>query len=159
MALFFSPGLKPGEPIGLAIFALALLGFTIFGLLSRAAAMDRQIHTLTLTALPLAIGGGLLLAIAVPIEGLPNASIQTWSLVLFLAIVNTALGYILYNHALQTLKAFELNILFTLTPIWTALLGWLFLDEILVSKQWAGIFVVMMGVLLVQQRKHKKSPV
>ena len=85
MTLFFSPGLKPGEPVGLTILGLALLGFTSFGLLSRAAALDRQIGTLTLTALPLAIGGGLLLAIALPIEGPPNASLQTWGLVLFLA--------------------------------------------------------------------------
>ena len=158
MALFFSPGLKPGEPLGLAIFALALLGFTLFGLLSRIAAIDRQIDTLTLTALPLAIGGGLLLAIAVPLEGLPSASLRTWGLVLFLAAINTALGYVLYNHALQSLQAFEMNVLLNLSPIWTALLGWMLLDENLVSKQWAGIFVVLVGVMLVQKRNHKKRP-
>ena len=158
MALFFSPGLKPGEPLGLAIFALALLGFTLFGLLSRIAAIDRQIDTLTLTALPLAIGGGLLLAIAVPLEGLPSASLRTWGLVLFLAAINTALGYVLYNHALQSLQAFEMNVLLNLSPIWTAILGWMLLDENLVSKQWAGIFVVLVGVMLVQKRNHKKRP-
>jgi drug/metabolite transporter (DMT)-like permease len=152
ITMFFSPGLKPGEPLGLAIFALALIGFTLFGLLSRIAAIDRQVDTLTLTALPLAIGGGLLLAIAVPLEGLPSASLRTWGLVLFLATINTALGYVLYNHALQSLQAFELNILLSLTPIWTALLGWLLLDEILVIQQWAGIFIVMVGILLAQRQ-------
>lgn len=155
MALFFSPGLKPGEPLGLALFALALLGFTLFSLLSRAAAIDRQVDTLTLTALPLAIGGGLLLAIALPLEGLPSASFQTWGLILFLAAINTALGYVLYNHALQSLQAFELNVLLGLTPIWTALLGWLLIGEVLIGLQWAGIFVVMLGVLLAQGRKNK----
>jgi len=158
ITLFFSKGLKPGEPLGLAIFALALVGFTLFGLLSRIAAIDRQIDTLTLTALPLAIGGGLLLAIAIPLEGLPSASLRTWLLVLFLAAINTALGYVLYNHALQSLQAFELNVLLGLTPIWTALLGWFLLDEVLVSQQWAGIFVVMVGILLVQKRTNKKEP-
>ena len=157
MVLFFSPGLKPGEPLGLAIFLLALLGFTLFGLLSRIAAIDRQVDTLTLTALPLAIGGGLLLAIAVPLEGLPSASLQVWGLILYLAAVNTALGYVLYNHALQSLQAFELNVLLNLTPIWTALLGWLLLDEILNSTQWAGIFVVIAGIMLVQKRNQKKT--
>ena len=64
MATFFSSGLKPGEPLGLAIFALAMAGFTSFGLLSRVAALDRQVDMLTITALPLAIGGGLLLVVA-----------------------------------------------------------------------------------------------
>ena len=158
MALFFSPGLKPGEPIGLAILVLALLGFTSFGLLSRAAALDRQVNTLTLTAIPLAIGGGLLLAIALPVEGFPSAPPQTWGLVLFLAAINTALGYVLYYHALQSLQAFEMNVLLNLSPIWTAMLGWLLLGEVLTNPQWAGIFVVIVGVMLVQGRNHKKRP-
>jgi drug/metabolite transporter (DMT)-like permease len=158
MALFFSSGLKAGEPLGLAIFALALLGFTSFGLLSRVAAIDRQVDTLTLTALPLAIGGGLLLAIAIPLEGIPGASPQTWGLILLLAAINTALGYVLYNHALRSLQAFEMNVLLSLTPIWTALLGWLLLDDILIVSQWIGILVVMGGILLVQGRNNKKRP-
>jgi drug/metabolite transporter (DMT)-like permease len=156
MTLFFSLGLKSGEPLGLAIFMLALLGFTMFNLLSRVAARERQVDTLTLTALPLAIGGGLLLAIAIPMEGIPSASPRTWGLVLLLAAINTALGYVLYNHALQSLQAFEMNVLLNLTPIWTALLGWILLGEILAIRQWAGIFIVIVGVMLVQGRNHKK---
>ena len=156
MILFFSPGLKPGEPIGLAIFMLALLGFTLFGLLGRMAVVERFVDTLTLTAFPLAIGGGLLLAVAVPLEGIPNASLRTWGLVLFLAAVNTAFGYVLYNHSLQMLQAFEMNVILNLSPIWTALLGWILLDEILTSPQWAGMFVVLMGVMLAQKRNDKK---
>lgn len=156
MTLFFLRGLKPGEPLGLGIFALALLGFTLFGLLSRSEAVGRQIDTLTLTAFPLSIGGGLLLAIAIPLEGIPSASPRTWGLVLLLAAINTALGYVLYNHALQSLQAFEMNVLLNLTPIWTALLGSLLLDEILESTQWAGIFVAIVGVMLVQGRNNKR---
>ena len=156
MILFFSPGLKPGEPIGLAIFMLALLGFTLFGLLGRMAVVERFVDTLTLTAFPLAIGGGLLLAVAVPLEGIPNASLRTWGLVLFLAAVNTAFGYVLYNHSLQILQAFEMNVILNLSPIWTALLGWILLDEILTGPQWAGMFVVLMGVMLAQKRNDKK---
>ena len=159
MVLFFSPGLKPGEPLGMMIFMLALIGFTLFNLLSRAAAIARQVDMLTLTALPLAIGGGLLLSMAILVEGLPHASLRTWGLVLFLAAVNTALGYMLFNHALRSLQAFEMNVLLNLSPIWTALLGWLLLGEILVERQWTGIFIVMLGVMLVQGRNHnKKSP-
>jgi drug/metabolite transporter (DMT)-like permease len=158
MALFFSPGLKPGEPLGLGIFAMALIGFTLFGLLSRMAAIDRQIDTLTLTAFPLAIGGGLLLVMALPLEGIPSASPQIWGLILLLAVINTALGYVIFNHALQSFQAFEMNVLLNLSPIWTALLGWSLLGEILVGQQWAGIFVVIVGVLLVQGRNDKNRP-
>ena len=157
MALFFSPGLEPGEPLGLAIFMLALVGFTLFGLLSRQVVLARYVDTLTLTAFPLAIGGALLLALALSIEGIPSASPRTWGLILFLAAINTALGYVLYNHALQALQAFELNVLLGLSPIWTALLGWFLLKEILNVPQWIGMFIVLIGILLVQGRNHKKD--
>ena len=98
------------------------------------------------------------LAIAIPLEGIPIASLRTWGLVLFLAAINTALGYVLYNHALQSLQAFELNVLLSFTPIWTALLGWLLLNEVLVSQKWVGIFVVIVGILLAQRQTDKKSP-
>jgi drug/metabolite transporter (DMT)-like permease len=65
---------------------------------------------------------------------------------------------VLYNHALQSLQAFELNVLLSLTPIWTALLGWLLLNEVLVSQKWVGIFVVIVGILLAQRQTDKKSP-
>ena len=135
-----------------------MLGFTLFGLLSRAAALDRQVDTLTLTAFPLAIGGGLLLAIAVPLEGLPSASPQTWGLVLLLAAINTAVGYVLYNHSLRALQAFEMNVLLNLSPAWTALLGRLLLGELLTNSQWAGMLVVIAGIMLVQKQKYKKNP-
>jgi len=153
MALFFSSGLKPDEPLGLAFFAIALIGFVFFALAGRNVARVREVDTLTLTTIPLGIGGGLMLALSLPIEGIPTASFWTWGLVLWLAAVNTALGYILYNHALKSLTAFEMNVLLNLSPIWTALMGWLLLGEILSVTQWVGIFVVILGVLLVQHRK------
>jgi len=153
ITLFFSPGLGASEPLGLGIFTLALLGFTLFALLGRVMARDNLVHTMSLTAFPLAIGGGLLLALAMPLEGFPIASLQTWGLILFLAAINTALGYVLYNHALRSLQAFEMNVLLNLSPVWTALLGWLLLDERLVVQQWTGIFIVMVGILLVQRQK------
>jgi drug/metabolite transporter (DMT)-like permease len=153
MVLFFSIGLKPGEPLGMIILGLGLLSFTLFGVLGREAARGQKVDTLSLTAIPLALGGGLLLLIALPLEGLPRASAGTWGLVLWLAAVNTALGYILYNHALQVLTAFEMNVMLNLSPLWTALLAWFLLGERLSSWQWVGMVVVIVGVVLVQRRQ------
>jgi drug/metabolite transporter (DMT)-like permease len=151
MMLFFQNGLRSGEPIGLAIFALALIGFTAFALLSRAFAAYNQLDTLTLTALPLALGGGLMLAIAIHFEGIPSASYKTWGTILFLAVINTALGYILYFSAIKFLQAFELNMILNLTPMWTAILGYLLLGEILIPLKWTGIVIVMIGMLIIQK--------
>jgi drug/metabolite transporter (DMT)-like permease len=154
--MFFSSGLKPGEPTGILLMSVALLCFTIFGILGRNTARAQTVDTLSLTAIPLAIGGGLLLLIAIPIEGIPHASIQSWGLVLWLAAINTSLAYVLYNHSLQVLTAFEMNILLNLAPIGTAIMGWFLLNEHLTSIQFIGMIVVIIGVGLVQRKAIRK---
>jgi drug/metabolite transporter (DMT)-like permease len=154
--MFFSTGLKPGEPVGIILMGLALLCFTIFGILGRNTARAQTVDTLSLTAYPLAIGGGLLLLIAIPIEGIPHASIQTWGLVFWLAAINTSLAYVLYNHSLQVLTAFEMNVLLNLAPIGTAIMGWFFLNEKLSTIQFIGMLIVIVGVGLVQRRAIRK---
>jgi len=157
-ALFFSIGLKSGEPRGMAILCIGLISFTLFGVLGREAARGQKVDTLSLTAIPLAFGGGLLLLIALPLEGLPHAPLATWGLVLWLAVVNTALGYILYNHALQVLTAFEMNVMLNLSPLWTALMAWFLLGERLTVIQWIGMVIVAGGVALVQRRRQEGRP-
>jgi len=156
MVLFFQNGLKSGEPLGLAIFILALAGFTAFALLSRAVTVHDQIDALTLTALPLALGGGLMLVIAIHFEGIPNASYKTWGTILFLAAINTALGYLLYFKAIRFLQTFELNMMLNLAPIWTAILEWLLLGGFLVLTKWVGIAIVILGMFFIQKETAAK---
>ncbi|RME47649.1 MAG: EamA family transporter [Chloroflexi bacterium] len=60
------------------------------------------------------------------------------------------LAYILWNHALRTLKAFELNMLANVTPLATAVMAWFTLHEPLILRRAIGILVVLAGVSLVQ---------
>ena len=155
--MFFSVGLKPGEPLGILLAGGSLICFTIFGVMGRNTARARSVDTLSLTAYPLAIGGGLSLLIAIPIEGIPHASIQTWGLIAWLAVVNTSLAYMLYNHSLQILTAFQMNVLLNLAPIGTAVLGWFLLGEQLNLLQFIGIVVVIVGASLVQVRNSSEK--
>ncbi|MBI4772386.1 MAG: DMT family transporter [Chloroflexi bacterium] len=108
--------------------------------------------TLPLTAIPLAFGGGLLLLAGLAIEGPSRLPAGTWGLVLWLAVVNTALAYLLYNHALQVLTALEMNVMLNLTPLGTAALAWWLLQERPAVVQLAGIVAVIGGVLMVQMK-------
>ena len=152
-ALFFAKGMQAGETLGLIIFGIGVIGFTTFGILGRQLARTGSVSTLRLTTIPLALGGGITLLAAILLEGIPSASPSTWGLILFLAVVNTAIGYTLYNHALQTLNAFQMNIALNLTPVWTAIFGFFLLNEQLERLQMFGIAVMILGVILVQMRK------
>jgi drug/metabolite transporter (DMT)-like permease len=152
--LFFEAGLSPAELLGIGIVMIALIGFTSFGILGREVARDQQTDTLTLTTIPLALGGGLLLAVAFPLEGLPGFSIIVWGIMLWLALINTALAYLLYNHSLQVLTALEMNVLLNLSPLVTAGLAWLILGKRLGVAQGMGMVIVIVGVILVQWKKQ-----
>lgn len=155
--LFFSKKLQADELLGIFIISIGLIGFTLFGILGRAMAKNQQVNTLSLTAIPLAVGGGVLMLIAFFIEGFPTLNLTAWSIVIWLATVNTAFAYILYNHALQTLSALEMNIMFNLSPLGTALFAWVLLDERLNIIQIMGMATVIIGVILVQQTGRRSK--
>jgi drug/metabolite transporter (DMT)-like permease len=149
--IFFSTGLEVGEARGILIVLLGLVGFTSFSLLGRGIARKRSLDTLTLTMVPLAIGGLTTIALALLIEGIPTFTMMGILVVSWLAIVNTAIGYWLYNHALRDLTALEMNMVMNLTPLFTGLLSWVMLGEVLVLIQIIGMVVMITGVILVQR--------
>jgi drug/metabolite transporter (DMT)-like permease len=155
--LFFLPGFQAGEPFGIAIVSVGLAGNAMFGVLGRKVILGRQVDTLSLTAIPLGVGGGILLPAALAIEGLPRLSITGLGIVFWLALMNTALVFWLYNHALRQLTAFEMSVMINLTPVATAAWAWLLLKENLGSIQILGMVTVIIGIGLVQWRSTARS--
>lgn len=152
--LFFARGLGPGEPLGLAILVVGVLGSASLTILGRPLARSGQSGTLSLTAVPLTIGGLVLLPIALAVEGAPCLSVVGWATVMWLALVNTAFAYVLYNHVLRSLAAFETSALASLSPVVTAIGGWLVLAEPLAAVQVIGMGLTVGGVVLVQLRRR-----
>lgn len=156
--LFFLPGMQVEAWSGIPILGVGLVGFGFFGLLSRSIARARMVDSLTLTAIPLAVGGGALLAVALPLEGLPRLTPSGIGIVLLLALVNTAIAYLLYNHALQSLTALQMNLVLNLSPFVTALLAAVILGERLTPVQLAGMIVATAGVALAQRGQSPAAP-
>jgi drug/metabolite transporter (DMT)-like permease len=129
---------------------VGVLGLASFGFLGRGVARAQEVDTMTLMAVPLAFGGGILLIIAGLLEGWPALPLAAWVILLTLAGINTALAYILYNHALRSLTALEMNMLLSLSPLATAVFAWLLLKETLNKLQVVGLIIVIVGVVVVQ---------
>jgi drug/metabolite transporter (DMT)-like permease len=153
--VFFSPGLRPGEPLGIAIVSIGLIGNAAFGIVGREVQRKQLTDTLTLTAIPLVVGSIMLLPLALLIEGLPKAPLPIWAIVLLLAGLNTAGVYALMNHALKVLAAFEMAVIVNLTPLLTALWSRYLLSEKLQMVQVVGIIVVILGTILVERGKRR----
>ena len=148
--IFFSSGLAVGELRGILIVLVGLVGFTSFSLLGRGIARERSLDTLTLTTIPLAIGGLTTIIIALGVEGIPIYTPEGILVVVWLAVVNTAIGYWLYNFALKDLTALEMNMVMNLTPLFVAGLSWVMIGEKLEFIQIIGMVVMIAGVILVQ---------
>jgi drug/metabolite transporter (DMT)-like permease len=73
-----------------------------------------------------------------------------WTLVLWLAVVNTAFAFALWNHTLRTLGAMESNVLNNTMLAQIALLAWIFLGESLNGRQLLGVGLAMAGIAIVQ---------
>ena len=68
----------------------------------------------------------------------------------WLAVVNTAFAFTLWNHTLRTLTAIESNVMNNTMLIQIALLAWIFLGESLNGRQLLGIALAVVGIAIVQ---------
>ena len=151
---FFVSDLGAITPGALGLLALATISFAFMPVLGRDLARKQVLNTIELTGIPLAIGGGALLMLAAALEGLPRLPLQTWGIILGLALINTLAAYLLFNHALKYMRAGEANILLNMTPAATALIAWRALGDLLTGMQMVGIAVVIVGATLAQNRKR-----
>ena len=73
-----------------------------------------------------------------------------WVIVGWLAVVNTAFAFTLWNRTLRRLSATESSLINNTMLVQVALLGWLALGESLSVLEIVGLFVVLAGTLLFQ---------
>lgn len=76
-----------------------------------------------------------------------------WGGILYLGIVSTAGGFLLWNRGLQMLNASSGGIFFFFQPVVGTLLGWVVLGEYIGITFWMGSILILIGVLLVIMEK------
>lgn len=87
-----------------------------------------------------------------------NLDLGGWILLVLLALGPTLGGYAFFNLAIHRLEAGVVSIFTTLEPPITAVLAWLLLGRVLNLPQWAGAFLIVLGVLILQSGGRFKFP-
>lgn len=119
-------------------------------LLGRNVNRERTLSPVVVTALSMAVGALLLAIVGVIAEGTPSTSMRGWLIIVWLAVVNTALAFTLWNQSLRRLTAIESAAINNTMLIQIAFLAWLFLGERLGLGEIVGIVLVSIGVFLTQ---------
>ena len=91
-----------------------------------------------------------MLLLGLLIEVLPIISHTNWAYLIWMAVINTALSFTLWNITLRSLQVMESSIIANTMMIQIALLAWIFLREELNAQQIAGVIMTGIGAMLVQ---------
>ena len=154
VAFYFLPvEVNALQAIGLLLAFAGVLTNAASALLGRQINRLATISPLIITFVSMGIGSILLLILGIAIQGYGKLDLQSWLLIAWLAVVNTAFAFTLWNHTLRTLSAVESSIINSLMMPQIAILAYVFLGETLSGKEILGLVLVSLGVLVVQLKK------
>jgi drug/metabolite transporter (DMT)-like permease len=156
--LYFTPVIILGRQwIGVAIVIAGVGTNAISSILGRKLNRSGRLPALAVTVISMGIGSILLLVSGLLVQGFPKIPAQTWGIVGWLAVVNTALAFTLWNYSLQTLTAVESSLINSSMLIQIALLAWIFLGEEITQRGVIGLLLAFAGVVLVQVKFNQRS--
>ncbi len=147
--LFFAGDLG-ATAVGTVAAVVALLANAASGIMGREVNRTGLTSPIVVTTVSMGIGAALLVVAGVVVEGVPDVSGQAWLLVTWLAVVNTAVAFSLWNWSMRHLGAVESAGINNTMLVQIALLAWLFLGEEPGLLGIVGIVVVSAGVFLTQ---------
>jgi drug/metabolite transporter (DMT)-like permease len=149
--LYFYPIQIPAsQAIGWAAVITGVLANAGSAVLGRAINRRADLPPLAVTVISMGVGSTILLAAGILAQGLPQLSLLNWLIVLWLAGVNTAFAFTLWNLTQRTLSAAESSMINNTMLIQIPLLAVIFLGETLHLQELAGLALAGLGMLGVQ---------
>ena len=150
---FYPVNISQSRSIGVIVALFGILANAIAIILGRDVNRSEQHHPLVVTVISMGVGSIILLFAGIATEGVPTINLQGWGIIIWLALVNTAFAFTLWNHTLRTLPAVESSIINGTMLIWIPILAVIFLGETITTKEVFGLIVTSLGTLIVQLRK------
>jgi len=152
---YFLPiSLIANQAIGLLVMLIGVLANAISAIIGRDINRNKDISPLVITFISMGVGAIILIIIGFSMNGIPEISFKTWGFLLWLAVINTAFAFTLWNLTLRTLTAMESSIINGTMLIQIAILAWYFLGETITFKEGIGMTIAAFGAVLVQIKKR-----
>jgi drug/metabolite transporter (DMT)-like permease len=149
---FYPTALAGAQLLGLAAAVVGVLANAGSSILGRSVNRRGDLPPIIVTAISMGIGALLLLTTGISVQGFPLLALKHWIIIGWLAVVNTAFAFTLWNRTLRTLTAVESSIINSTMLGQIALLAWLFLGESLSWRRGVGLLLAALGTLMVHLR-------
>lgn len=150
LVYFYPLALPAAELFGLLVGVVSVIANAAAALLGRYINRRQHLPAVVVTTVSMGIGSAVLLIGGITAQGLPQIPPASWLIVLWLAVVNTAFAFTLWNHTLRALSAVESSVINNTMLIQIAVLAWVFLDEAISPAGIMGIVLASAGILIVQ---------
>jgi drug/metabolite transporter (DMT)-like permease len=152
--IFFHPAIFPhSQSIGVIVSIFGVLVNAMSSILGRDINRSKEHHPLIVTVLSMGSGSILLLIVGLLFEGFPIIDTKGWGIIIWLAVVNTAFAFTLWNQTLRTLSAVESSIINSTMLIWIPIFAVVFLGETITLQEIIGLVFAGIGTLIVQIRR------
>jgi drug/metabolite transporter (DMT)-like permease len=149
--VYFYPLQVPfGEILGLTIAAVGVLANAVSSVLGRHINRDSGLDPSVVTVVSMGVGAFILLLVGLTVQGLPKLNWRHWAIILWLAVVNSAFAFTLWNHTLRNLSATESSVINNTMLVQIAILAWIFLGEELDLLELLGLGMATVGVMVFQ---------
>jgi len=155
LTYFFPISLSESQGLGLIVMTVGVLANSSSSVLGRDINRSGKVNPLVVTVISMGIGSIVLLAAGIIVQGLPPISTQNLLYLLWLAVINTALAFVIWNYTLRTLTAMESSIINGTMLIQIAILAWIFLGEGITLQEIIGMAVAAVGAVFVQMKVNK----
>lgn len=89
--------------------------------------------------------------------GLPQQphSREVWAAILFMSLAGTGFAYVLYYYLLRRVATTNVSLVTFIAPPITILIGWLWLNEVLTLSDYAGMILILGGLLLIDNKMRR----
>jgi drug/metabolite transporter (DMT)-like permease len=157
LVYFYPVDFEQNELIGIIVMLFGVLFNAGSSILGRRLNRDKKFSPIIITTISMTIGSIILLTSGILVQGLPSISLTNILLLLWMAAVNTAFAFTLWNKTLQSLTAMESSIINGTMLIQIAVLAWIFLGEEITMVEGLGMLIAAGGALLVQLKRGKSN--
>ncbi len=152
---FFPISFEGNQGLGLLVMTFGVLANSGAGILGRDINRQKDISPVVITFISMGVGSIILLFSGFLYSGIPIIDFRNWLYLIWLAVVNTAFAFTLWNHTLRSISAMESSIINGTMLIQIAFLAWFFLGERISTQEGIGMAIAALGAILVQFKPSK----